>query len=250
MLSAQRTSHLLEILDRDGRVVAKTVAQELGVSEDSIRRDLRELADAGKLVRVYGGALPIPPADRPVSERHTLATDSKQRVARRAVELIPPASTLVLDAGTTALAMARILPRGAGLTVITPSPAVALSVAEHSDARVIMVGGELARYSMVASGPLAMEAVQHLSADVFFLGVTGIDPVHGLTTGNIDDAVTKRALAARCTTTYVLGSEEKIGAASHFPVLPFDAVSGIIVDPLDRNPLTADLPAAPSPGQG
>lgn len=244
MLGAQRSSHLLEILARDGRVVAKTVAQELGVSEDSIRRDLRELADEGKLVRVYGGALPIPPADRPVGERHTLATASKQRVARRAVELIRPASTLVLDAGTTALALARILPPGAGLTVITPSPAVALSVAEHSDARVIMIGGELARYSMVASGPLAMEAVQHLSADVFFLGVTGIDPVHGLTTGHIDDAVTKRAIAARCATTYVLGSAEKIGAASHFPVLPLDAVGGIIVDPLDRNPLIADLPVA------
>lgn len=244
MLGAQRKTHLLEILGRDGRVVAKTVAQELDVSEDSIRRDLRELADAGRLVRVYGGALPVPPADRPVDQRHSLATDSKERVARRAVALLRPASTIVLDAGTTTLAMARLLPTGIGLTVITPSPAVALTVAEHSDARVLMIGGELARHSMVAGGPLAMEALQHLSADVFFLGVTGIDPEHGLTTGNVDDAVTKRAIAARCAATYVLGSEEKIGAISHFPVVALDAVAGIVTDPLDRNPLIADLPAA------
>ena len=244
MLGAQRKTHLLAILEQDGRVVAKTVAHDLGVSEDSIRRDLRELADEGRLVRVYGGALPVPPADRPVQLRQELATDSKERVARSAVDLIRPASTIVLDAGTTTLAMARLLPRDPSLTVITPSPAVALAVAEHSDARIILIGGELSRHSMVASGPLAMEAVQHLSADAFFLGVTGIDPVHALTTGSVDDAVTKRALAARSAATYVLGSEEKIGAVSHFPVIPLDAAAGIIVDPLDRNPLIEELPVA------
>lgn len=241
MLSAQRKDHLRQILRRDGRVVAKDVAADLGVSEDSIRRDLRELADAGELVRVYGGALPIPPADRPVDERASLATESKERVARRAVDLIPLNSTIVLDAGTTTLAMTRMLPHGADLTVITPSPTIALAVAEHSDARVVIVGGELSRFSMVASGPLAMEAVQHLAADLFFLGVTGIDPVHGLTTGNLDDAATKRAIAARCAQTYVLGSEEKIGATSRCPVLDLDAVSGLVVDPLDTNPVIGAL---------
>lgn len=242
MLGAQRKTHLLDLLARDGRVVAKTVAEEIGVSEDSIRRDLRELAAEGRLVRVYGGALPVAPADGPLAQRLALATDSKQRVAQRAAALVRPASTLVLDAGTTTLALARLLPRDASLTVITPSPAVAVTVAEHTDARIIMIGGELTRHSMVAGGALAMEAVQHLAADIFFVGVTGIHPEHGLTTGDLGDAVTKRAIAARCAETYVLGSEEKIGAVSHFPVLGFDAVTGILVDPLDRNPLLAQLP--------
>lgn len=241
MLGAQRKDHLREILRRDGRVVAKDVALDLEVSEDSIRRDLRELAEAGELVRVYGGALPIPAADRPVDQRSSLATASKERVASRAVSLIEPGSTIVLDAGTTTLAMARMLPHRADLTVITPSPAVALATAEHSAARIVMIGGELARFSMVASGPLAMEAVQHLAADLFFLGVTGVDPVRGLTTGNLDDAVTKRAIAARCTKTFALGSEEKIGATSRFPVLGLDAVAGVIVDPLDENLAIAEL---------
>jgi len=242
MLGAQRKSHLLQILDRDGRVIAKSVAQELGLSEDSIRRDLRELADEGKLVRVYGGGLPVPAADRPVEQRSSLATDSKKRVAARAAELIGRASTIVLDAGTTTLELARILPNDAELTVITPSPAIAIAVAEHSEARVVMIGGELTRYSMVTGGPLAMEAIRHLAADLFFMGVTGIDPTRGLTTGNLDDAATKRAIAGRCEQTIVLGSEEKIGAISRFPVLEFEAIAGIIVDPLDRNPLIAELP--------
>ena len=242
MLSAQRRTHLREILQRDGRIVAKDVARELSLSEDSIRRDLREMAEAGELVRVYGGALPIPAADRPVDARLRLATESKERVARRAVDLIAPASTVVLDAGTTTLAMARMLPPGADLTVITPSPAVALAVAEHTEARVVMIGGELSRHSLVSGGPLAIEALQHLSSDAFFLGVTGIHPENGLTTGRLDDAATKRAVAARSRRTYVLGSEEKIGATSHFPVLDLDAVTGIVVDPDDRNPLIGRLP--------
>ncbi len=242
MLGAQRKAHLLDILARDGRVVAKSVAADLGLSEDSIRRDLRELADEGRVIRVYGGALPVPAADRPVDARADLATASKERVARRAAEGIRRGSTIVLDAGTTTLALARHLPPAAGLTVLTPSPAVALAVAQHSDARVVMIGGELSRHSLVASGSLAMEAIRHLAADAFYLGVTGVHPLHGLTTGEIDDAVTKRALAERCAEVLVLASEEKIGAVSRYPVLDLSAVTAVITDPLDGNPLIPDLP--------
>lgn len=244
MLGAQRKTHLLDILARDGRVVAKDVAADLGLSEDSIRRDLRELADEGKVIRVYGGALPVPAADRPVEERHALATASKERVARRAADGIRPGSTIVLDAGTTTLALAARLPTGADLTVITPSPAIALAVAAHSDGKVVMIGGELSRHSMVAGGALAMEAIRHLAADTFYVGATGIHPEHGLTTGELDDAVTKRAIAARCAETIVLASEEKIGAVSRFPVLDLAAVTAVITDPLDRNPLIAGLVSA------
>ncbi|MFJ2553544.1 DeoR/GlpR family DNA-binding transcription regulator [Microbacterium sp. NPDC087591] len=237
MLGAQRKDHLLALLVKDGRVVAKDVAVDLEVSEDSIRRDLRELADAGLCVRVYGGALPVPAAEAPVAQRSTVATDSKERVARAAVALIHPGSTIILDAGTTTLAMARMLPQDPSLTVITPSPAVAVAVAEHSPARVLIVGGEVSRHSLVAGGALALEAIARLGADAFFLGVTGIHPDHGLTTGVLDDAVVKRALAARSADVYVLGSAEKIGAASRFPVVGLDEVSGIVTDPEDASVL-------------
>jgi DeoR/GlpR family transcriptional regulator of sugar metabolism len=222
--------------------VAKTVASDLGISEDSIRRDLRELADEGRCIRVYGGALPVPAADAPVAQRLSIATDSKERVARAALALIRPASTLILDAGTTTLAMARMLP--GDVTVLTPSPAVALAAMESSRARVIMIGGELSRHSAVVGGALAQEAIARLAADVFFLGATGIHPVHGLTTGELDDAVTKRALAARSADTFVLGSAEKIGAVSRFPVLSLDEITGVVTDPEDDDPLIAQLRTA------
>ncbi|WP_448720913.1 DeoR/GlpR family DNA-binding transcription regulator [Microbacterium natoriense] len=242
MLSAQRKEHLLALLEAEGRVVAKTVASDLGISEDSIRRDLRELADEGRCIRVYGGALPVPAADAPVAQRLSIATDSKERVARAALALIRPASTIILDAGTTTLAMARMLP--GDVTVLTPSPAVALAAMESSRARVIMIGGELSRHSAVVGGALAQEAIARLAADVFFLGATGIHPVHGLTTGELDDAVTKRALAARSADTFVLGSAEKIGAVSRFPVLFLEEITGVVTDPEDDDPLIAQLRTA------
>lgn len=241
MLGAQRKQHLLGLLAAQGRIVAKEAAADLGVSEDSIRRDLRELADAGACVRVYGGAVPVPPADAPLPRRLLIASDSKERVARAAVGLIRPASTIILDAGTTTLAMARMLPHGADLTVVTPSPAVALAAMDHSQARVLMVGGELSRHSGVAGGALAQEAIARLAADALFLGATGIHPDHGLTTGELDDAVTKRALAARSADVFVLASAEKIGAVSRFPVLGLDEVAGIVVDPEDQNPVIERL---------
>ena len=231
MLGAQRKDYLLGLLAAEGRVVAKSAAADLGVSEDSIRRDLRELADAGQCIRVYGGALPVPAADAPVAQRLDVATESKERVARAAIRLIRPGSTIILDAGTTALAMARLLPSDLAVTVITPSPHVAIALAEHPLAEVFLIGGRLSRHSMVTGGALALEAIRHLRADQFFMGVTGVHPEAGLTTGDLDDAATKRALAAQASETYVLASREKIGVASAFPVIERDRVAGVIVDP-------------------
>ena len=111
MLPAQRRDWLLDRLRTDGRLVAKDLAVELGVSEDSVRRDLRELAAAGLCQRVYGGALPMSPAVADYATRQDVETDSKRRVAAAAAALVVPGSTVILDGGTTALAVAEALPR-------------------------------------------------------------------------------------------------------------------------------------------
>ncbi|MEU8610135.1 DeoR/GlpR family DNA-binding transcription regulator [Actinoplanes sp. NPDC048791] len=230
MLAAQRKDFLLARLDRDRRVVAKDVAAELGVSEDSVRRDLRELAAAGLFQRVYGGALPASPAVADYGTRRAVEVDSKQRVAAAAAALIRPGSTVILDGGTTALAVTRALPAGLEATVVTHSPTVAAALAEHPSVEVYILGGRLFRHSMVACGAAAVEAAQVVHADLFLLGVTGVHPDAGLTTGDADEAAMKRALAKRAADTYVLASTEKIGAASRFAVLPLSAVAGVVTD--------------------
>jgi DeoR/GlpR family transcriptional regulator of sugar metabolism len=230
MLAAQRKELLLERLRRDGRVVAKDLAAELALSEDSLRRDLRELAAAGLCQRVYGGALPASPAVADYGTRTAVEPDSKRRVAARAAALVQPGMAVLLDGGTTTLAVVRALPPDLHCTVITHSPTIAAALVDHPTVEVFVIGGRLFKHSAVTSGAAAVEAAQAVSADLFFLGVTGVHPRQGLTTGDPDEAAMKRALAARAAETWVLASVEKLGAVSRYPVLGLDAVAGVVTD--------------------
>ncbi|WP_336647336.1 DeoR/GlpR family DNA-binding transcription regulator [Microbacterium sp. MMO-10] len=243
MLAAARKELLLDRLHRDGRLVAKDIAAELGLSEDSIRRDLRELDAAGLAVRVYGGALPASPAVVDYGRRAAVAPDSKARVAAAAAALIEPGATVILDGGTTTLAMVAAIPTALPCTIITHSPTIAAALLGHA-ADVFLIGGRLFKHSAVASGAAAVEAAQRISADLFFLGVTGVHPTAGLTTGDPEEAAMKRTLASRAAETYVLASEEKVGAASRYAVLGLDEVTAIVTDADPADPTLQELEEA------
>ncbi|MFG3074692.1 DeoR/GlpR family DNA-binding transcription regulator [Streptomyces sp. NPDC048225] len=241
MLAAERRDHLLDLLARRGKIVAKEVAAELRISEDSVRRDLRDLASEGLCQRVYGGALPVSPAVVDYGARQSVAPDGKRKVAAVAAGLVRPGGTVILDGGTTALAVAHALPRDLACTVITHSPPIAVALLDHPQAEVFMLGGRLFKHSAVACGAAAVEATQNVSADLFLLGVTGVHPEAGLTTGDAEDAAMKRALAARAADTYVLASSEKIGTASRFRVLPWEGITGLVTDRAPDDPVIEQL---------
>lgn len=244
MLVGERRELLLARLAAEGKVLAKDVAAELGVSEDSIRRDLRDLAAAGLCQRVYGGALPVSPAVADYAGRTSIAVDGKDRVAAVAADLVRPGSTVILDGGTTTLAVAKALPKDLEATVVTHSPTVAVALLGHAGVEVFLLGGRLFRHSAVTCGAAAAEAAQAISADVFLLGVTGVHPEAGLTTGDAEEAAMKRTLARRAADTYVLASAEKLGAASRFTVLPFADVDGVITDAAESDQNVQKLAAA------
>src|SRR4051795_8478594 len=140
MLAGERKDHLLERLAPHGKVVAKDVAAQLGLSEDSVRRDLRELAAAGLCQRVYGGALPASPSVADYATRTGVEPDSKRRIAARAAQLIQPGSAVILDGGTTTLAVVRALPAALECTVITHSPTIAAGLVDHRTVEVFLLG--------------------------------------------------------------------------------------------------------------
>ncbi|MEU4557973.1 DeoR/GlpR family DNA-binding transcription regulator [Actinoplanes sp. NPDC023936] len=247
MLAAERRDYLLARLQADGKLVAKDAAAELGIAEDSIRRDLREMAAAGLCQRVYGGALPISPAAADYATRTTVAASSKERVARAAVTLIRPGATVLLDGGTTALAVTAALPRDLTATIVTHSPTVAAALVSHPSVEVYVLGGRLFKHSAVTSGAATAEAARRITADLFLLGVTGVHHEAGLTTGDADEAAMKRTLASRAADTFVLASSEKIGAASPFEVLPASDVSGIITDADPSHPVLIELSRTTTP---
>jgi DeoR/GlpR family transcriptional regulator of sugar metabolism len=230
MLAVERRDLLLARLQAGGTLVAKQLAAELGLSEDSIRRDLRELAAAGLCQKVYGGAVPVSPAVADYAARAAVEPASKRAVAARAATLIRPGSVAILDGGTTTLAVAGALPAELECTVITHSPTVAVALLGHPRVEVILLGGRLFTHSAVTCGAAAVEAAMAVTADLFLLGVTGVHPVHGLTTGDLDEAAMKRALAGRAAETYVLASADKLGAASRYPVLPLAEVAAVVTD--------------------
>lgn len=230
MLTRQRKRLVLERLERDGRVVAKALAAELGLSEDTVRRDLRELAAEGRLQRVHGGALPTAPAEADLAARTAIASASKRAVGRAAAALVEPGQTIIVDGGTTALELVARLPRDAPLTVVTHSPPVAVALGRHRAVEVVLIGGRLYRHSMVAVGAAAVEAMSHVRADRFFMGVTGIDPEAGLSTGDLEEAHVKLALSRRAAETVVLASAEKLGVASARVVMPLAGATGVVLD--------------------
>ena len=230
MLTQQRKLLLLERLAADGRVIAKDLAAELGLSDDTIRRDLRELAAEGRLQRVHGGALPVAPAEANYEDRQQISSDSKQRVGSSAAGLVKPHSVVIIDGGTTARQLVRHLPYDLECTVVTHSPTIAVALAEHTLVKVLMIGGVLFRHSMVNVGAATVESVSQIRADCYFMGVTGVSIKEGLTTGDLEEAHVKRALSARAAETVVLASEEKLNVASPYVVMPLSSATGIVLD--------------------
>ena len=158
MLAAERKDLLVARLRRDGKLIARDLAQELGMSEDSVRRDLRELAAAGLCQRVYGGALPVSPALGTQASRFAIAPESKRRVAARAAGLITPGITAILGGGTTALEVVAALPADLEATIITHSSSTASALASHPTVNVFVLGGRLHKLGVSASGAAAVEA--------------------------------------------------------------------------------------------
>jgi DeoR/GlpR family transcriptional regulator of sugar metabolism len=219
----------MEVLRRTGQVIAKDLSQELGLSEDTIRRDLRELASGGLLQRVHGGALPASPAVGDFEARLEVATDEKRNIGQAAANMIQGGQVVILDGGTTAVQIARQLRPDLRATVVTHSPTIAVELVPHRHVEVMLIGGKLFKHSIVAVGAAAIEAIARVHADIYFMGVAGIHPVVGLSTGDFEEAHVKRALSASDAETIVLASSEKLNAASPYVIGPLSEAQGMIV---------------------
>jgi DeoR/GlpR family transcriptional regulator of sugar metabolism len=241
MLAAERRDLLVARLRQDGRLVARDLAVELGLSEDSVRRDLRELAAAGLCQRVHGGALPASPALDTHARRSQIAPESKRRVGARAAELISPGTTVILDGGTTGLAVAAALRPDLAATIITHSPPTAAALIDHPTVDIIVLGGRLHKRSGVVCGAAAAEAVSGITADLYLLVVAGIHPREGLTAGDPDEAAMRRILAGRAADTYVVASIEKIGTVAPYSVVGLSEVAGLVTDAPADHPTVQQL---------
>jgi len=229
MLTQQRKAMILAALKRDGQVVAKEFAGSLGLSEDTIRRDLREMAADGLLQRVHGGALPSSPAVADLTVKAAQSPDAKRALGLAAARMVRPRQLVFIDGGTTCLAMVQALPRDLRAMVVTHSPTIAAALIDHPTVEVALIGGRLFKHSGVCVGAQVLDGIRRFQADLFVMGVTGVHAGIGLTTGDMEEADVKRAFAHAAAETLVLATPEKIGAASPHIIGPATLMQTLLV---------------------
>lgn len=230
MLTRERQSIIQMRLDLAGKVVAAELSAEFGVSEDTIRRDLREMAAAGLCERVYGGALKAA-APRPYEERLAENQALKQRFARQIVDRLPDGGLVFIDSGSTNLAVAQAIPDDRQFAVVTNAPAIAATLMLRRDIEVVMAGGRVDRDLGAAVDATALAAIEVLRPDLFVMGTCGIDPARGIFADRWDEYLVKRTLARNSARLIAAVETAKVGNGAPYHIADFSPVITLIADP-------------------
>jgi DeoR/GlpR family transcriptional regulator of sugar metabolism len=230
MLTEERRQVILELLRSDGKVVAAELSASLAVSPDTVRRDLRELAEAGLLRRVHGGALPAAVGARPYAVRREQAPAAKAAIARATGRLLRHGQVILLDSGTTTLEVARHLPPELEATVITNSPPIAVALAEHPTVEVNVLGGMLEKDAQALVGAATVEALRSVRADVLILGLCSLHPEIGITVLDLEESYVKRQMIANAAEVVAVSSADKLGSAAPYVVAPIDELTHLVTE--------------------
>lgn len=229
-IPSNRRASILARLSAGQQVRSGALAEEFGLSEDAIRRDLRSLAAEGLCRRVYGGALPLTQDSVPIAQRFEEGMSRKRGLASMAITLIEAGTTIFLDHGSTNLAVAASLPHDRDLSVATVSIAVAALLVERDDIDLVMVGGAVDRVIGGAVDGTALEAVARLNIDLCVLGACALSARGGVSAFEAADAAFKRALLARSSRTILLATNDKLGQRAPQRIAAVDAIDQIILE--------------------
>lgn len=230
LLPEERRKAILEHLSTEGRVYAADLCRWLRVSEDTVRRDLRELDEAGLLRRVHGGALPRTHVQLSHQARAEIQQPAKQALAHVAAGLVQPGQVVFIDGGTTTLEVARSLPKDLRATVITVSPPVALALAEHPGIEVRLVGGRLHPEALTVVGAETVEALRQIHADLCLLGICSLHIEGGVTATLAEEAATKRVMVHQSAETVAVLTADKLDTLSPFAVAPANRLATLVTE--------------------
>jgi DeoR/GlpR family transcriptional regulator of sugar metabolism len=230
VFSAERRQLILETLGRDGKVVAAELSAALGVSHDTVRRDLQELAAAGLLRRVHGGALPPNLTSLDYAERERQAPAAKRALAKAATRLLRHEAVVVLAGGTSVVELAREVPHELRATVFTTSAPIAIELATRPQLDIHLIGGRFEKAALEVMGADAVDALRALQADLCFFSVWAIHPEVGVSVGHVDDVPTLRAMIAGAAEVVAIATADKLGTAAPFVVAPVEELTQLITE--------------------
>ena len=230
ILAAERQQQILERLGRDGRVLAAALAQAFSTSEDTIRRDLRDLAERGLCRRVYGGALPVSPASASILVRVGEAIDRKAALGRALAALVAPGSFIFIDSGSTNLAAAKAFTGGLRVTAATHDPAIATALLAKPEVAVWLIGGRIDPHIGAALGGRTLGDVEALRPDLAFLGVCALDPVGGIAAFDPEDAEIKRAILRNSRRVAAAVLNEKLETSAPFAIGSAESLDTVVLE--------------------
>lgn len=218
MLKSERQAHILHQLDLHNKVLCSNLSREMSVSEDTIRRDLQELADEGRLIKVHGGALSrsfhfISRQDQPV-----YSVQAKRLIAAKTARLIQNGMVVFTSGGTTMLELANAIPTDLQATFITSSIPAALAYSHHTSIEVVMIGDRVSKHSKMCVGGEVTKRIGEIRADLCILGVNGIDASIGVTDSDWEVVQVKKAMVEAARKTICVSIAEKLNTSQHFLV--------------------------------
>ncbi len=230
MLREERHLVILEQLRRVGKVQTLELSRSLQVSEDTLRRDLRDLAAGGKLQRVHGGALPRSPSVGSFAERQGQSAQAKRALAETAARLLQDDQVILVDGGTTNLEVVRQLPRSLRATIVTSSPAIALELVPYPQVEILLLGGRLAKEMETTVGIATAEALHGVRADVCLLGVCSLHVEIGISVAGSEEAQIKRLMIAQSGEVIAVAVAAKLGTAMPYVVGPVSELTHLVTE--------------------
>ena len=235
MTRAQRLSELLDRLVEAGELDVEAAAGHFHVSAATIRRDLDHLAAQQLLTRTHGGAVPNSTSyDLPMRYKAASQSDTKMRLAQKAVDLLWPGCTVALNGGTTTLEIARAIPGASvlrnGVTVVTNALNIAAELTVRPYIKIVVCGGVARPQSYELVGSLASDTLSQLTPDVCFLGATGVDPTAGITTVDEAESAINRVMVQQAKKTIVVSDSTKLGEVGFTRICHVSEVDAILTD--------------------
>lgn len=244
MLKEERFQYILERLSQDQKVLLSALSDELKVSEYTVRRDLKELSERGLLKAVRGGAVPHSPTPHHFAERLNYGKEFKEIMAKKALPLLQNGQVAIFDGGTSALAVAGILPDDLDITVVTNSFPIASVLESHPKIEVLFAGGRLYKSAFTTTGYDTIRFFKNIRADICFMGICSIHPELGVTTVNYEESEVKKAMVDSSKQIIALAMGERINTAEPYYICPSNYIDIIITDATAEESRLQSLKAA------
>lgn len=229
MLKKERHAFIIKQINLHNKVLSSDLSVQLRVSEDTVRRDLMELAELGKIVKVHGGAL-SKSFHFPFQHLEVYAQNAKKMVAEKALKLIKDGMMILTGGGTTMLELARLIPHSTRATFFTVSPLVALELAEHPNLKVILIGGHFSKNAQVVLGPEVISFLSDIKVDLCLLGANGFSDQEGITDSDWDVVQVKKAMLKASNKLYVLCISEKLNSVKPMKICNINQVAGLVTE--------------------